>query len=81
MKKMKLEEDRTNHILDQIGISNYDDIESQLNQENLSKKTKQSFLSKNTSCCSSKTKITWLQDTCHNAIEKRTNFSIRGSLS
>ena len=69
-----LEEYQIIQILYQLGIANYDDIESQLNQQDISKKNKQSFLSKkNTSCCSSKTKITWLQDTCHNAIEKRCN--------
>ena len=40
-----LEEDRINQILDPLGIANYDDIESQLNQQDMSKK-KQSFLSK-----------------------------------
>ena len=40
-----LEEDRINQILDQLGISDYDDIQLQLNQEFPSQKAKQTFLS------------------------------------
>ena len=40
------EEDRINETLDELGISNYDDIEAQLNREDISEKTRHSFLSK-----------------------------------
>ena len=40
------EEDRINETLDELGISNYDDIEAQLNREDISEKTRLSFLSK-----------------------------------
>ena len=40
------EEDRINEILDNLGISNDDDIELQLDKENLTNKSKKLFLSK-----------------------------------
>ena len=39
-----LEEDRINETLDQLGISNYYDIESQINRDDISEKTRQTFL-------------------------------------
>ena len=38
------EEDRINETLDQLGISNYYDIESQINRDDISEKTRQTFL-------------------------------------
>ena len=56
-----LEEDRINQILDQLDISNCDDIESQLNEENLSKKNQTIFsFQKTFCCCISTTKTSWL---------------------
>ena len=40
------EEDRINETLDELGIANYDDIEAQLNREDISEKTRHSFLVK-----------------------------------
>ena len=41
-----LEEDRINETLDQLGLPNYDDIEAQLKREDMTEKTRRSFLSK-----------------------------------
>ena len=41
-----LEEDRINETLDQLGISNYYEIESQLKRDDMSQKTRQTFLVK-----------------------------------
>ena len=41
-----LEEDRINETLDQLGLANYDDIEAQLKREDMTEKTRRSFLSK-----------------------------------
>ena len=40
------EEDRINETLDELGLSNYDDIEAQLKREDMTEKTRHSFLSK-----------------------------------
>ena len=40
------EEDRINETLDELGIANYDDIEAQLNRDDITEKTRHSFLSK-----------------------------------
>ena len=40
------EEDRINETLDQLGLTNYDDIELQLKREDMTEKTRRSFLSK-----------------------------------
>ena len=40
------EEDRINETLDQFGLTNYDDIEAQLKREDMTEKTRHSFLSK-----------------------------------
>ena len=40
------EEDRINETLDELGLSNYDDIEAQLEREDMTEKTRHSFLSK-----------------------------------
>ena len=40
------EEDRINETLDQLGLANYDDIEAQLEREDMTEKTRHSFLSK-----------------------------------
>ena len=40
------EEDRINEALDELGITNYDDIEAQLKREDMTEKTRHSFLSK-----------------------------------
>ena len=40
------EEDRINETLDQLGLANYDDIESQLKRDDITEKTRRSFLSK-----------------------------------
>ena len=41
-----LEEDEINEALDKLGLANYDDIEAQLEREDMTEKTKHSFLSK-----------------------------------
>ena len=41
-----LEEDRINQTLDELGITNYDDIEAQLKRDDMTEKTRHSFLSK-----------------------------------
>ena len=40
------EEDRINETLDQLGLTNYDDIEAQLKRDDMTEKTRRSFLSK-----------------------------------
>ena len=40
------EEDRINETLDELGLTNYDDIEAQLKREDMTEKTRHSFLSK-----------------------------------
>ena len=40
------EEDRINETLDELGITNYDDIEAQLERKDMTEKTRHSFLSK-----------------------------------
>ena len=40
------EEDRINETLDELGLANYDDIEAQLEREDMTEKTRHSFLSK-----------------------------------
>ena len=40
------EEDRINETLDELGLTNYDDIEAQLKREDMTEKTRNSFLSK-----------------------------------
>ena len=40
------EEDRINETLDELGLANYDDIEAQLKREDMTEKTRHSFLSK-----------------------------------
>ena len=40
------EEDRINEALDKLGLANYDDIEAQLEREDMTEKTRHSFLSK-----------------------------------
>ena len=40
------EEDRINETLDKLGLTNYDDIEAQLKREDMTEKTRRSFLSK-----------------------------------
>ena len=40
------EEDRINETLDELGISNYDDIEAQLNREDMTEKTRHIYLTK-----------------------------------
>ena len=40
------EEDRINETLDELGLANYDDIEAQLEREDMTEKTRNSFLSK-----------------------------------
>ena len=40
------EEDRINETLDELGITNYDDIEAQLKRDDMTEKTRHSFLSK-----------------------------------
>ena len=40
------EEDEINEALDKLGLTNYDDIEAQLEREDMTEKTKNSFLSK-----------------------------------
>ena len=40
------EEDRINETLDELGLANYDDIEAQLGREDMTEKTRHSFLSK-----------------------------------
>ena len=40
------EEDRINETLDELGLTNYDDIEAQLKREDMTEKTRRSFLSK-----------------------------------
>ena len=40
------EEDRINETLDELGLTNYDDIEAQLEREDMTEKTRDAFLSK-----------------------------------
>ena len=40
------EEDRINETLDELGLANYDDIEAQLKREDITEKTRHTFLSK-----------------------------------
>ena len=40
------EEDRINETLDELGITNYDEIEAQINRDDMTEKTRHSYLSK-----------------------------------
>ena len=66
------EEDRINETLDELGITNYDEIEAQLNRDDMTEKNETFlFVKENRKYGQEKTTTSGLQDTYNKAVEQR----------